>query len=74
MTKLCIGTFAVAIEIPETDLRNLARTLMNPETGYAETLKIVSGGLTPEQLSIIAEAEEEASEIPGRSATARRHA
>jgi len=47
---------------PETDLRNLARTLMNPETGYAETLKIVSGGLTPEQLSIIAEAEEEASE------------
>lgn len=47
---------------PETDLRNLARTLMNPETGYAETLKLVSGGLTPEQLSIIAEAEEEASE------------
>lgn len=47
---------------PETDLRNLARTLMNPETGYAETLKLVGGGLTPEQLSIIAEAEEEASE------------
>jgi hypothetical protein len=47
---------------PETDLRNLARTLMNPETGYAETLKLVGGGLTPEQLSIIAEAEEEVSE------------
>jgi hypothetical protein len=47
---------------PETDLRNMARTLMNPETGYAETLKLVSGGLTPQQLDVIAEAEEEASE------------
>ncbi len=46
----------------ETDLRNLARTLMNPETGYAETLKLVSGGLTPQQLDIISEAEEDASE------------
>lgn len=58
-----ILSFRTDVEISkDTDLRQMARTLMDPETGYNETLRLVSGGLTPQQLSIIALEEEDSSE------------